>query len=152
MNWQKKLTMTALVSSLVTLLVVCLLGVFISGTDGALGSLTGGAVVLVFFFSGQLISTFSLTRCNLGFGFSVTMIGLVLRFVFVGISFWAVGRYLNIEPIWLVIGALATLISWLTGLLIGHSRARIPVYDAPYKAKRDVAVACGQTSGGDTPR
>ncbi len=137
MSWQTKLTWTALAPSLAALILASMAALVFSGRDALLGAFLGSAIVLIFCLSGQLVSRFSLSRENLGQGMFITMTALALRLAFVGASLWAIGKYLQVEPIWLAIGALATLISWLTGLVIGNTKARVPVYDTPYQVNSD---------------
>lgn len=123
---------TALFSALGAGLTATLLGFFFASGAGVGGCLFASLVVIGFFATGQLVQGYAMRQDNLGLGMTITLTGMAIRVALLGLIFWALARWSALSHIWLAIGALVALIAWLTGLLIGHSRARIPAYDTPY--------------------
>lgn len=113
-------------------LTACLVGFFIADVAGFLGCLFAVGTVVLFFVSGQLLQGYAMRLENLGLGMTLTLCGMAIRVALLGLIFWALARWSAVSHLWLAVGALVALVAWLAGLLIGHSRARIPAYNTSY--------------------
>lgn len=104
---------------------------------GLISVVAAAGLVLAYFISGVLVERIALQRRD-GTGMAIMMASYGVRVAVVGAILWwgmsnpVVAERLN--PTWVAAGALLTVLAWLAGLVIGHSRARIPVYDRPYEA------------------
>ncbi len=102
------------------------------GFGSALGA---AALVFAYFVSGQLIERVALQLANRQ-GMILIVSGYIGRVALLGVLLWwalsssMVGSL--VSPLWVGAGALVTVVGWLSGLIVGHSRMRIQVYDRPY--------------------
>lgn len=125
-----------LVSGSATIL-TAILGAVLDGTRGAISVALAAGLVLAYFVSGQLVETITLRMADSN-GMTITMASYAVRVALLGVILWwamstpAIAGLLS--NTWVAAGALVALLGWLTGLMIWHSRARIPIYDKPYEA------------------
>nr|WP_076388172.1 hypothetical protein [Vaginimicrobium propionicum] len=132
MNWLKNMSLLALFTALGAGLVACIVGFIMANAAGFLACLFAAGTVISFFVSGQLLQGYAMRLENLGLGMTIILCGMAIRVSLLGLIFWALAHWSALGHMWLVVGALVVLVGWLAGLLIGHSRARIPAYDTPY--------------------
>lgn len=123
-----------LASALIGCLVVVLATV-VHQLHGLISALAGVVLVLAYFVSGQLTEWAAMRLAN-SQGMVLIMSGYIARVTALGlVLWWAIGNVsvaLFVSPMWVGAGALAAVLGWLGGLIIGHSRMRIQVYDRPY--------------------
>ncbi len=111
----------------------------VAGFEAAVSALVGGAMVLAFFTSGVFMQRLCMAMGDAR-GLLLNVAGYLLR---LGVL-WAAGTALtthpilgqNVSPALLGVGALVGVSGWAAGMLFGHSRARIPVYDPQYTAPK----------------
>ncbi|EPH02679.1 hypothetical protein HMPREF1531_01990 [Propionibacterium sp. oral taxon 192 str. F0372] len=111
----------------------------VAGTETAVSVLVGGAAVLAFFASGVLVQRLCMAMGDAR-GLLLNVAGYLLRLCVL----WAVGTALathpiigqNASPTLLGVGALVGVSGWVAGMLFGHSREKIPVYDPQYTAPK----------------
>lgn len=104
---------------------------------GLLSVAAAASLVLAYFISGMLAERIAMQRTD-GSGMLIVMASYALRVGALGVALWwsmstpAVAERLN--STWVAVGGLTALATWLAGLVIGHARSRIPIYDRPYEA------------------
>lgn len=117
-------------------LICALAAAVVDQMQGLISAGGSAALVLAYFVSGQLVERVALRRAD-GSGMAIVMASYALRVGALGVVLWwalstpAVTSYLN--PTWVAAGGLTAVVVWLAGLVLGHSRARIPIYDTPYQ-------------------
>ncbi len=117
--------------------VMIVAGALFDGARGAISVAGASALVLAYFVSGQLIERQALQMADAS-GMTITMVSYAVRIGLVGSVLWlamstpAIAGALS--STWVAIGALVAVLGWLTGLMVGHARSRVPVYDQPYQA------------------
>lgn len=127
----------ALVACVGASLVMTVLGGVVDGTRGMISVAGAALLVLAYFVSGQIVERQALQMAD-ATGMTITMAAYAVRIALVGVVLWfsmsnpAVSALLS--STWVAIGALTAVIAWLTGLMISHAKARVPIYDKPYQA------------------
>lgn len=108
----------------------------VDGMRAAASTMLVAAVVLAFFVTGQLAERIALRFADI-VGLALALASYAVRVTALGVVLWwamshpaATGW---MPPLWVAVGALASVIGWLAGLVAGHSRARIAIYDTPYR-------------------
>lgn len=113
------------------------LALVIGGGAAAITVALGFAAVVIFFSIGQYIE---IIACEMEpvQGMGVALASYLVRVVGVGVGMYfilgnpAVAPY--VEPGWLLLSMVATVIAWVGGVVIVASRQRVPIYDAEYVA------------------
>lgn len=126
----------ALLASLVALLPVGTFGWFNAGPNGLVSGLLGAVTVIAFLGGGTPIQLAAMGQGShqavglvlVGYVSRVAMLGLVLGALGPGRSHW------NPDVNSAVVGIVLTSLAWIAGLVITHSRTRIPVFDTEYRA------------------
>lgn len=117
---------------------ICAAAAFILDQRRGLLSVAGSAgIVLVYFVSGYLIEQLAMALADRQ-GMAVIMSGYVMRVLVLGLFLhWA----MHSEQIsslvlnaWVAAGTVSSVIGWLCGIVLGHSRSRIALYDRAYIA------------------
>ncbi len=109
----------------------------LDGGRGLLSVAVAAGLVVAYFVSGQLVEGAALQMADRN-GMTLMLASYAGRVGLVGlILWWAMSTPLvsgALSSTWVALGSLVALVGWLTGLVIWHSRARIPIYDRPYEA------------------
>lgn len=118
-------------------LVVLGLGLAIGGTDAAITAALGFAAVVIFFSIGQYIEVIA---CELDpvQGMGLALVSYMVRVVGIGAGLWFILGHPAVEPHvqkgWLLLSVVATVVAWITGVVVVASRQRVPIYDTDYIA------------------
>lgn len=118
-------------------LVVLGLGLAIGGADAAITAALGFAAVVIFFSIGQYIEVIA---CELDpvQGMGLALVSYMVRVVGIGAGMWFILGHPAVEPHvekgWLLLSVVATVIAWITGVVVVASRQRVPIYDTDYIA------------------
>lgn len=108
---------------------ITLLGLVLEGKAGGLGALTTAILVLTFFVLGHVIELLTLNRAD-GFGLAGQLVSFVVRIVLFAVVLWLIAQSAladgTLSRLWMGLGAVVALVSWQTGMVLGHSRAKIP--------------------------
>jgi len=132
-----RFTSSALMVSVLAGGLCAVVAALIDQTRGLGSALGAVALVLAYFFSGQLVERIAMQLAN-SQGMVLIMSGYLVRVLLLGLILrWALSSPAVaslVSPVWVCAGALAAVVGWLGGLIVRHSRARIAVYDRPYQA------------------
>lgn len=113
------------------------LAMVIGGADAAITSALGFAAVVIFFTIGQAIE---IIACEMEpvQGMGVALASYIVRVIGIGAGmYFILGNPAvapHVEPGWLLLSVVATVIAWVSGVIIVASRQRVPIYDAEYVA------------------
>ncbi|TNB71539.1 hypothetical protein FHJ30_12650 [Arthrobacter sp. BB-1] len=112
------------------LLLCAALALLLQGTDGALSSIAGGLLVMLFFGISLLVGHF-VGRSNpsgaIGMfvaTYFVKVVGFAVVLFVVGAPQWLQGR-------WFVAGAVTAVVLWQAAEIYGFSKARLQIYNEP---------------------
>lgn len=109
----------------------------IGGGDAAITVALGFASVVIFFSIGQAIEVIA---CELDpvQGMGLALASYMVRVVGVGAGLWFILEHPAVAPHvvkgWLLLAVVATVVAWITGVVVVASRQRVPIYDAEYVA------------------
>ncbi len=106
---------------------------------GLASASAGVVLVLAYFWTGQVVERSAMRLAN-SQGMVLIMSGYLVRVVLLGFLLsWALSSATPaslVSQLWVGAGAFAAVIGWLSGLIVVHSRMRIPIYDQPYVAPK----------------
>ncbi|GAA2179522.1 hypothetical protein GCM10009785_06480 [Brooklawnia cerclae] len=110
---------------------------FVGGFRGTGSVAIVSVVVLAYFVSGQIVESLALGFADVT-GLAIVLASYAVRVGLLGIVLWWAVSHPGLtgwtRPVWVVVGALASVIGWLAGLVTGHARSRVAIYDQPYRA------------------
>lgn len=126
----------ALLASLVALALAGVFGWFSAGLHGLASAALGALTVIAFLGGGTPVQLAAMGQGShqavglvlIGYVSRVAMLGLVLGALGPGRSHW------DPDVNSVVVGVVLTSLAWISGLVIAHSRIRIPVFDTEYRA------------------
>ena len=134
-----RVNLSALLASLGAGSLCAIVATFVDQTRGLHSVLAAAGLVVAYFTSGQLLERIAMQLAN-SQGMILLMSGYLVRVGLIGLAlWWAISSQLvatRFSSLWVGAGALSAVAGWLAGLIIAHSRTRIPVYDRPYVAPR----------------
>lgn len=115
-------------------LVVLAASLGIGGKPGGLAALIGFGTVVLFFSIGQAIELIALELPTYT-GLSLAMASYAVRVIGIGVMLGLVlgAAGDQIDPIWLAVAVVSTVVGWIAGLILVASRQRVPVFDADYQ-------------------
>ncbi len=130
-RWRKKLFISSTAAMIAVAAVLAAISWSVASSQATRSVLIGFAIVAIFYWSGaifQLWVMMSQRRVHVVWLLTTYLIrvGLVLG-IFALLMGTQANRYLSTKR--LGIAAVACVMAWLAGTVIGHRRARIPVYD-----------------------
>jgi hypothetical protein len=111
----------------------------LDGVDGLLTTALGFAAVVIFYAVGQALEVVA-TELEPMQGLGLVMVSYAVRVVGIAAGLWGI---LSLEPVaariidgWLVASVTATVMAWVTGVVLVASRQRVPVYDPEFTRTR----------------
>ncbi|RRD47883.1 hypothetical protein [Tessaracoccus sp. OH4464_COT-324] len=108
------------------------------GADGLLTALLGFASVVVFYSVGQWLEVIA-TELEPMQGLGLVLVSYAVRVVGIAAALWALLSLEQVAPHvvdgWLVASVVATVLAWVTGVVVVASRQRVPIYDVEYQAR-----------------
>lgn len=111
------------------------LALVLGGGDAAVTAALGFAAVVIFFSIGQFIE---IIACELEpvQGMGLALVSYLVRVVGVGAGMYFILRNPavapHVQPGWLLLSMVATVIAWVSGVVLVATRQRVPIYDAEY--------------------
>lgn len=111
------------------------LALALGGADALLSAAVGFAVVVIFFAIGQAIEV---VACELEpvQGMALALASYAVRVIGIGAGLGFLVNHPAVAPHvragWLMGAVTATVVAWVTGVVLVGSRQRVPIYDAEY--------------------
>lgn len=109
------------------------------GANAAVTAALGFAAVVIFYSIGQALEV---VACELEpmQGLGLVLVSYAVRVIGIAAGLWAILSHPAVAPHvlggWLVLSVAATVIAWVTGVVLVASRQRVPVYDTEYDPPR----------------
>ncbi|NLE99291.1 MAG: hypothetical protein GX596_15080 [Propionibacterium sp.] len=107
----------------------------LDGVSGLITAALGFAAVIIFYAIGQALEVVA-TEMDPMQGMGLVLASYGVRVVGIAAGLWAI---LSLEAVaehvidlWLLLSVTATVIAWVTGVVVVASRQRVPVYDEDY--------------------
>lgn len=104
----------------------------VRGSGPAVSIVTAIGLVWLFFVTGIISESLLLLKTDLS-GLTLTLIGYLIRLFGVFSVLWLLsksGFVTSLSREWIAVGTVTGILGWLIGVLVSHSRLRIPVYDS----------------------
>lgn len=112
------------------------LALAVDGVSGLITAALGFAAVIIFYAIGQALEVVA-TEMDPMQGMGLVLVSYGVRVVGIAAGLWAI---LSLESVaehvidlWLVVSVTATVLAWVTGVVVVASRQRVPVYDEEYR-------------------
>lgn len=112
------------------------LALAVDGVSGLITAALGFAAVIIFYAIGQALEVVA-TEMDPMQGMGLVLVSYGVRVVGIAAGLWAI---LSLESVaehvidlWLVVSVTATVLAWVTGVVLVASRQRVPVYDEEYR-------------------
>lgn len=131
----------ALVASGLGLAVSTLGGWMLAGNQGLFTGLVASLMTIAFFVTGQFVHLVAMGEGS-GQGLMMTLMSYGTRALLLGgilYVAWQTGDNAAVDPGSLFLAVVASISCWVAGLIWGHRRTHIPVYDVEYVAPREEA-------------
>ncbi len=131
-RWVPALLGGGSLGSLIALVLTAGAAWLVKGSSPAISATVTIVIVWLFFVTGIVSESLLLQRTDLR-GLTMTLVSFAIRLAGVFGALWLLSKssfFASLSPGWLAIGTLTGIFGWLTGVLVSHSRARIPVYDS----------------------
>lgn len=108
----------------------------IGGADALLTSALGFAAVVVFYAIGQALEVVA-SELDPMQGMALVLISYAVRVIGIAAGLWALFGLPAVAPRivdgWLLLAVVATVLGWVSGVVLVASRQRVPVYDEEYQ-------------------
>lgn len=105
------------------------------GRGAAVTAALGFAAVVIFYSVGQAIEVVAAELPDLQ-GMGLVLVSYAVRVVGIAAGLWFILDLPAIRPVlregWLLLSVVATVLAWVTGVVVVASRQRYPVYDSEY--------------------
>ncbi|HMR48275.1 MAG TPA: hypothetical protein PKE40_14625 [Arachnia sp.] len=112
------------------------LSLALGGTDALLTALLGFAAVVIFYAIGQALEVVA-SELEPMQGMALVLISYAVRVIGIAAGLWFLLRLPSVAPRivdgWLLLSVVATVLGWVTGVVLVASRQRVPVYDEEYQ-------------------
>lgn len=112
------------------------LALAIGGSDALLTSLLGFAAVVIFYAIGQALEVIA-SELEPMQGMALVLVSYAVRVVGIAAGLWYLLGLSSVAPRirdgWLLLCVVATVLGWVTGVVLVASRQRVPVYDTEYQ-------------------
>lgn len=109
----------------------------VDGVSGLITAALGFAAVIIFYAIGQALEVVA-TEMEPMQGMGLVLASYGVRVVGIAAGLWAILSLDSVAghvvDVWLVVSVTATVLAWVTGVVVVASRQRVPVYDEEYRA------------------
>lgn len=110
-------------------------GFLFGGFDGGITAVLGFAAVVIFYSVGQALEVIASELEPLQ-GLGLVLVSYAVRTIGIAAGLWTLLELPQVAPHirdgWLLLSVVATVIAWVSGVVLVASRQRVPIYDHEY--------------------